>query len=159
MIAQAHRVSADHVEADEVGLPAEHGGHRRALERIACVQEQSDDIVVVVPAFNLLDNCSNPRHSPDGYSVFLKGFEVTVVVIQVQDRHILAGPHRRLPAREAEQQEHQHDVEETAQFMLRRFPRDLPTLFALLDTLDTASLIEQRRLTIPFVKSVLDNKQ
>ena len=48
--------------------------------------------------------------------------------------------------------------EETAQFMLRRFPRDLPTLFALFDTLDTASLIEQRRLTIPFVKSVLDNK-
>jgi DnaA family protein len=49
--------------------------------------------------------------------------------------------------------------EDTAQFMLRRFPRDLPTLFALFDTLDTASLIEQRRLTIPFVKSVLDNKQ
>jgi DnaA family protein len=48
--------------------------------------------------------------------------------------------------------------EDTAQFMLRRFPRDLPTLFALLDTLDTASLIEQRRLTIPFVKSVLDSK-
>ena len=48
--------------------------------------------------------------------------------------------------------------EDTAQFMLRRFPRDLPTLFALFDTLDTASLIEQRRLTIPFVKSVLDGK-
>ena len=46
---------------------------------------------------------------------------------------------------------------ETAQFLLRRFPRDLPTLFTLFDTLDTASLIEQRRLTIPFVKSVLDN--
>ncbi len=49
--------------------------------------------------------------------------------------------------------------EDTAQFLLRRLPRDLPTLFALLDTLDTASLIEQRRLTIPFVKSVLDNRQ
>ena len=48
--------------------------------------------------------------------------------------------------------------EDTARFMLRRFPRDLPTLFALFDTLDTASLIEQRRLTIPFVKSVLDSK-
>lgn len=45
---------------------------------------------------------------------------------------------------------------DTAQFLLRRFPRDLPTLFALFDTLDTASLVEQRRLTIPFVKSVLD---
>ena len=48
--------------------------------------------------------------------------------------------------------------EDTARFMLRRFPRDLPTLFALFDTLDMASLIEQRRLTIPFVKSVLDSK-
>ncbi len=47
---------------------------------------------------------------------------------------------------------------ETAQFLLRRFPRDLPTLFALFDTLDFASLVEQRRLTIPFVKSVLDGK-
>jgi DnaA-homolog protein len=47
--------------------------------------------------------------------------------------------------------------EETAQYLLRRFPRDLPTLFALLDTLDTASLIEQRRLTVPFVKSVFDS--
>jgi len=47
---------------------------------------------------------------------------------------------------------------ETAQFMLRRFPRDLPTLFALFDTLDFASLVEQRRLTVPFVKSVLDSK-
>ena len=48
--------------------------------------------------------------------------------------------------------------EETAQYLLRRFPRDLPTLFALFDTLDKASLIEQRRLTVPFVKSVLDSK-
>jgi len=47
---------------------------------------------------------------------------------------------------------------ETARFLLRRFPRDLPSLFALLDTLDFASLVEQRRLTIPFVKAVLDGK-
>lgn len=45
--------------------------------------------------------------------------------------------------------------EETARFLLRRFPRDLPTLFSLFDTLDTASQVEQRRLTVPFVKSVL----
>ena len=48
--------------------------------------------------------------------------------------------------------------EETAQFLLRRFPRDLPSLFALFDTLDTASQVEQRRLTIPFVKTVLDRQ-
>ena len=36
--------------------------------------------------------------------------------------------------------------------------RDLATLFALFETLDSASLAAQRRLTIPFVKSVLDSK-
>jgi len=48
---------------------------------------------------------------------------------------------------------------ETAQFLLRRFPRDLPSLFSLFDTLDIASLVEQRRLTIPFVKSVLESSR
>lgn len=46
--------------------------------------------------------------------------------------------------------------EDTARYLLRRFPRDLVSLFDLLDRLDRAALIAQRRLTIPFVKSVLD---
>jgi DnaA family protein len=46
--------------------------------------------------------------------------------------------------------------DDTAQYLVRRLPRDLPTVFALLDRLDQVSMIEQRRLTIPFVKSVLD---
>ena len=45
--------------------------------------------------------------------------------------------------------------DETAQFLLRRMPRDLTSVFDLLDRLDQASMVEQRRLTIPFVKSVL----
>jgi len=44
---------------------------------------------------------------------------------------------------------------EVGTFLLRRAPRDLHTLFALLDQLDRASLAAQRRLTIPFVRSVL----
>lgn len=45
--------------------------------------------------------------------------------------------------------------EATARFLLRRLPRDLVTVFDLLDRLDEASMAEQRRLTVPFVKSVL----
>ncbi|MGD2137004.1 MAG: DnaA regulatory inactivator Hda, partial [Gammaproteobacteria bacterium] len=45
--------------------------------------------------------------------------------------------------------------EETASFLLKRIPRDTSSVFGLLDRLDEASMIEQRRLTIPFVKSVL----
>lgn len=40
-------------------------------------------------------------------------------------------------------------------FLLRRCPRDMGQLFNTLDQLDQASLAEQRRLTIPFVKDVL----
>jgi DnaA family protein len=45
--------------------------------------------------------------------------------------------------------------EETAQFLLRRLPRNMAALCAFLDELDAASLIAQRRLTVPFVKSVM----
>jgi DnaA family protein len=45
--------------------------------------------------------------------------------------------------------------DETASYLLRRLPRDMPALFDLLDQLDEASLAAQRKLTVPFVKSVL----
>ncbi|HLF66372.1 MAG TPA: DnaA regulatory inactivator Hda, partial [Gammaproteobacteria bacterium] len=44
--------------------------------------------------------------------------------------------------------------DEVGQFLLRRCPRDMIQLFALLETLDLASLQAQRKLTIPFVKTV-----
>jgi DnaA family protein len=45
--------------------------------------------------------------------------------------------------------------DETSRWLQRRFPRDMRTLYELLDTLDEAALIAQRRLTIPFIRSVL----
>jgi DnaA family protein len=45
--------------------------------------------------------------------------------------------------------------EDTAQFLIRRLPRDMTKLCGFLDRLDRASLIAQRRLTVPFVKQVL----
>lgn len=45
--------------------------------------------------------------------------------------------------------------EETVRWLLRRFPRDMPRLGALLDTIDDASLREQRRVTVPFVRTIL----
>lgn len=46
---------------------------------------------------------------------------------------------------------------EVGWFLLRRYPRDMAALFSLLDRLDAASLAAQRRLTVPFVKSVLES--
>jgi DnaA family protein len=45
--------------------------------------------------------------------------------------------------------------EETASYLQRRHPRDMPTLLALLEKLDVASLSAQRRLTIPFIRQAL----
>ncbi len=44
--------------------------------------------------------------------------------------------------------------EGVAQFILNRANRDTHSLFRILDTLDEASLQQQRKLTVPFVKSV-----
>jgi DnaA family protein len=45
--------------------------------------------------------------------------------------------------------------DEVGHFILHRAPREMHELFASLNQLDQASLAEQRRLTIPFVKQVL----
>lgn len=45
---------------------------------------------------------------------------------------------------------------ETAEYLLKRMPRDLPSLFEVLDALDEASMVEQRRLTIPFIRDELE---
>lgn len=47
---------------------------------------------------------------------------------------------------------------ESAEFMLRRLPRDMSHLYAFLDELDAASLAAQRRLTVPFVREVLEQR-
>jgi DnaA family protein len=47
--------------------------------------------------------------------------------------------------------------EDTASYLQRRHPRDMPTLLALLEKLDVAALSAQRRLTIPFIRQALDS--
>lgn len=47
-------------------------------------------------------------------------------------------------------------TDEVGKFILNHCPRHMGTLFAALDALDKASLAAQRKLTIPFVKSVLE---
>src|SRR4029453_18415723 len=49
--------------------------------------------------------------------------------------------------------------DEAAVFLLRRYPRDLRSLCALLDTFDSAALAAQRRLTVPFIKQVIEQRR
>jgi DnaA family protein len=78
------------------------------------------------------------------------GWGVTYVLKALADDEVLAALSYRARGRGLEL------PEDTASFLLKRVPRDLPSVFDLLDRLDEASMIEQRRLTIPFVKSVID---
>ncbi len=45
--------------------------------------------------------------------------------------------------------------DEVVNYLLSRYSREIGSLFAALAALDHASLVEQRRLTVPFAKSVL----
>ena len=45
--------------------------------------------------------------------------------------------------------------DETARFLLNRQRRDMGSLYELLDRLDAEAMVAKRRLTVPFVKSVL----
>jgi DnaA family protein len=46
--------------------------------------------------------------------------------------------------------------QDTSEYLLKRVPRDLRSLFEILDELDEASLVAQRRLTIPFIRAALE---
>jgi DnaA family protein len=43
---------------------------------------------------------------------------------------------------------------DAARYILHRYPRDLHSLFALLERIDAASLASQRRVTIPFLRDL-----
>ncbi len=45
---------------------------------------------------------------------------------------------------------------QVGKFLLTRYPRDLPSLWRLLDRLDHATLAAKRKLTIPFLKQYLE---
>lgn len=46
--------------------------------------------------------------------------------------------------------------QEVAEFLLRRLPRDVGGLCAIIERIDSASLAAHRHVTIPFVKTLLD---
>jgi DnaA family protein len=49
--------------------------------------------------------------------------------------------------------------DDAAQYLVRRLPRDMASLCAFLDELDRASLVAQRRLTLPFVRDIFASRQ
>lgn len=46
-------------------------------------------------------------------------------------------------------------ADEVVTYLLKRSPRDMSSLFSLFEKLDKASMVEKRKLTIPFIKDYL----
>ena len=70
---------------------------------------------------------------------------------------VLSEPERRAVLRQAADDRGVFLGDEVMDFILTRFSRDLGSLMQLLDQLDRYALQTQRAITIPLVKSMLDN--
>jgi DnaA family protein len=71
--------------------------------------------------------------------------------------HLLSEPERRSVLRQAADARGVFLSDEVMDFMLTRFSRDLGHLMELLELLDGYALQTQRAITIPMIKSMMDN--
>lgn len=71
--------------------------------------------------------------------------------------HALSEPERRAVLRQAADARGIFLNDEVMDFMLTRFSRDLGSLMELLDLMDGYALQTQRAITIPLIKSMMDN--
>jgi len=72
--------------------------------------------------------------------------------------HVLSEPERRAVLRQAADERGVFLSDEVMDFMLTRFSRDLASLMQLLQQLDGYALQTQRAITIPLIKSMLENE-
>ena len=72
--------------------------------------------------------------------------------------HVLSEPERRAVLRQAADARGVFLSDEVMDFMLTRFSRDLGSLMQLLDQLDGYALQTKRAITIPLIKSMLENE-
>jgi DnaA family protein len=72
--------------------------------------------------------------------------------------HVLSEPERRAVLRQASDARGVFLSDDVMDFILKRFSRDLGSLMELLDHLDSYALQTQRAITIPLIKSMLENE-
>jgi DnaA family protein len=77
---------------------------------------------------------------------------------QVFQLHALAEEQRRAVLRRAADERGVHLSDDVMAFMLNRFSRDLSSLMQLLEHLDRFAMRTQRAITIPLIKSMLENE-
>lgn len=94
------------------------------------------------------------RHSPAAIGLSLADLATRLAAGLVYQLQPLTDEDKVAALRLRAQRRGLEMTQEVASYLLTRFPRDTHSLFALLDRLDTATLAAQRRLTIPFLRSL-----
>lgn len=97
--------------------------------------------------------------SPEALPVVLPDLRSRLSWGPVFQLHALSDADKRETLRIRARQRGLELPEKVADYLLRNYPRDLFGLFERLDRLDAASMAMQRRLTVPFVKSVLSKEE
>jgi DnaA-homolog protein len=120
-------------------------------------------------AFNWFVNAQSPAHGPARWVLAAADRPPADLVLREDLRSRLGWGHvfqlralgeteRRAVLRRAADERGVFLGDEVMDFMLNRFSRDLSSLMLLLDQLDAYALRTQRAITIPLIRSMLDNE-
>jgi len=96
------------------------------------------------------------REAPSQLTVALQDLKSRLSAMLIHSIQPLSDDGKRLLLKRKAQERGLELTSDVASFLLSRQQRDLPSLLKILEQLDQASLQAKRRLTIPFVKEVLD---
>ncbi|MFT5134237.1 MAG: DnaA family protein [Gammaproteobacteria bacterium] len=131
------------------------------LDDIDAIAGNSEWELAIFHLYNQLRDAQTPllitaQHSPKGIPIQLPDLKSRLAWDHVY--HLLPlDENTSLKALQKRAQSRGFDLpNEVAEYLLKRVSRDMHNLFHLLDKLDKASLIAKKKLTIPFVKVLLD---
>jgi len=97
-------------------------------------------------------------NSPSSYSMPLADFRSRVLGGMILHLQLISESEQHEALRLHASQRGLELPDDTIHYLQRRLPRDMASLCKFLDELDIASLAAQRKLTVPFVKQVLDSR-
>jgi DnaA family protein len=131
------------------------------LDDIDQIAGNEDWELAVFHLFNRLRDTQSPliisaQHSPKGSPVNLPDLKSRLAWDHVFHLQNLDETTSLLALQKRAQSRGFDLPDEVADYLLKRVVRDTHNLFQLLDKLDNASLVAKKKLTIPFVKNLLD---
>jgi DnaA-homolog protein len=137
------------------------------LDNLEVVIDRPDWQIAIFNLFNRIRECNynnkecnkrllvSANASPKELNISLKDLESRLQsglvhhLLPLNDNDKVGALQQRAQARGL------HLPTEVAVYLVQHLPRDAKALFSVLDQLDKASLAEQRKLTIPFIKKIL----